>query len=103
MRSICHMATSDMATLPGKSLPGKSCNVCENVTKYQCLRCNIAICNKCSTFGENEDVPGWKMGKAVGFCNGCFTRSMSREDPFGIADNMDNDTTEEGTTLFIYN
>ena len=49
-----------------------SCSECKRVTEYECLNCSVAICNECSTFEENEDVPGWQMGKTVGYCANCY-------------------------------
>ena len=48
------------------------CSECKRVTKYECLNCSVAICNECSTFEENEDVPGWQMGKTVDYCANCY-------------------------------
>ena len=40
-----------------------TCSSCFNSTKYCCLYCGIALCNKCAVFEENEDTPGWTAGK----------------------------------------
>ena len=47
------------------------CFSCFMNTKYKCLRCELAICNKCSVFEENEDVEGWTAGKSVA-CNALY-------------------------------
>ena len=56
------------------------CSSCKRVTVYDCLKCKIKICNECSTFEENENVEGWRMGKAVGHCEGCFLAKSDSED-----------------------
>lgn len=83
-------------------IAGKSCDVCASTTKYQCLRCSIAICNNCSIFEENEDVSGWKPGKAVGYCDGCFILNRSKQ-PVGVDENLEleDNPTKKGTTFFI--
>ena len=44
------------------------CCSCFMDTKYECLRCKIPICNKCSVFEENEDGEGWGAGRSVAYC-----------------------------------
>ena len=44
------------------------CCSCFMDMKYECLRCNIPICNKCSVFEENEDVEEWRAGRSVAYC-----------------------------------
>lgn len=48
-----------------------SCMSCLTTTKYCCLRCKWALCNKCSVPEKNEDTPGWKPGKSVAYCEPC--------------------------------
>ena len=40
-------------------------------TKYCCLRCKWALCNKCSVPEENEETPSWKPGKSFAYCEPC--------------------------------
>ena len=39
------------------------CFSCFMNTKYNCLRCKLPICNKCSVLEGNEGVEGWTAGK----------------------------------------
>ena len=41
------------------------CSSYFNSTKYCCLYCGIALCNKCSVFEDDEDTPGWKQERAL--------------------------------------
>ena len=34
---------------------------------------------RCSVFENNEDVPGWAVGKAVAYCEVCFKEKMEEE------------------------
>ena len=52
---------------PQQSMMEMCCS-CFMDTKYECLRCKIPICNKCSVFKENEDVEGWRAGRSVAYC-----------------------------------
>ena len=40
-------------------------------TKYSCIKCTNAICNRCSAFESNEETLGWIAGEAVGYCLLC--------------------------------
>ena len=49
------------------------CVVCNDLTKYTCLKCKVYICNrgiKCSV-PASEDYPGWKSGSSVALCDTC--------------------------------
>ena len=47
------------------------CYSCFETTKYSCIKCANAICNRCSAFESDEETPGWIAGKAVGHCVPC--------------------------------
>ena len=47
--------------------------------EYECLKGSINVCNDCSTFEDNEDVQGWRMGKAVGYCEECYLTKSDDE------------------------
>ena len=49
-----------------------TCISCFATTKYNCLHCEMSICNKCSVFEDNEEAPGWTAGKSVGHCEACI-------------------------------
>ena len=68
------------------------CSECKRVTEYECLNCSVAICNECSTFEQNEDVPGWQMGKTVGYCANCYLDKGS--------DNEINESLEDTESSF---
>ena len=68
------------------------CSECKRITEYECLNCSVAICNECSTFEENEDVPGWQMGKTVGYCANCYLDKGS--------DNKINESLEDTESSF---
>ena len=49
------------------------CVVCNDLTKYTCLKCKVYVCNrgiKCSV-PASEDYPGWKSGSSVALCDTC--------------------------------
>ena len=49
------------------------CIVCNNLTKYTCLKCESFVCNRgiwCSV-PASEEYPGWKCGSSVALCNNC--------------------------------
>ena len=48
------------------------CSWCFANTKYTCLKFQIPICNKCSTFEDNEESERWTTGKCVAYCEPCF-------------------------------
>ena len=52
------------------------CSSCFANTKYTCLKCQIPICNKCSTFEENEASDRWTAGKCVAYCEPCFKEKL---------------------------
>ena len=33
----------------------------------------------CSVFENDEDVPGWKVGSSVAYCESCFKEKMTKE------------------------
>ena len=47
------------------------CGICFNETNYICLKCDLPVCNKCSTYENNEETVGWTMGRSVGYCLAC--------------------------------
>jgi hypothetical protein len=47
------------------------CLVCFRDTKYACILCCLPVCNCCSTAEKDENTPGWKEGKKVGYCSNC--------------------------------
>ena len=58
------------ATLADNSVD--MCSSCFADTKYVCIDCCMPICNKCSTFENDEDTDGWRAGRSVGHCEPCF-------------------------------
>ena len=37
------------------------------------------FCMHCSVFENDEDVPGWKVGSSVAYCESCFEEKMTKE------------------------
>ena len=61
-----------MACCSGLSQPvDDRCCVCFGETNYICLKCDLPVCNKCSTSENNEEAVGWMMGRSVGYCSAC--------------------------------
>ena len=51
------------------------CSNCDTETKYKCIKCELAVCNKgCSVFAP-ETTDGWKAGARVGYCVRCSKTS----------------------------
>ena len=51
------------------------CSICDTETKYKCIKCELAVCNKgCSVFAP-ETTDGWKAGARVGYCVRCSKTS----------------------------
>ena len=51
------------------------CSNCDTETKYKCINCELAVCNKgCSVFAP-ETTDGWKAGARVGYCVRCSKTS----------------------------
>lgn len=47
--------------------------MCNDFTKYTCLKCKVYVCNRgieCSV-PVSEDYPGWKNGSSVALCDAC--------------------------------
>ena len=64
-----------------------SCGSCLETTKYCCINCQLAVCNRCSTFEMNEETVGWLAGRRVGYCNVCAgieerNKSKGRNDDY---------------------
>ena len=61
-----------MACCSGLSQPvDDRCCVCLDETNYICLKCDLPVCNKCSTYENNEEAVGWMMGRSIGYCSAC--------------------------------
>ena len=60
------------------------CSACFGKTKYTCLKCDDYFCMRCSVFENEEDTPGWKIGKSVAYCESCFNEMMERESSHSI-------------------
>ena len=56
----------------------ESCMSCLHTTKYCCMRCKFPLCNKCAIPEVNEDIPGWKAGKFVGYCLPCSKEAFEQ-------------------------
>lgn len=56
-----------MASNPSNDM----CASCFTTTKYVCISCDMAICNKCSCFESDEEKPNWVAGRSVGYCDPC--------------------------------
>ena len=41
---------------------------CAMETKYICLKCKEHCCKISSEMEIDEEIPGWKPGKSVGYC-----------------------------------
>jgi hypothetical protein len=82
------------------------CSECKQATKYKCLNCSVAVCNECSTFEEDEDVPRWQMGKAVGYCENCYLVKGSDNENKSLEDtesSFSKSTEDKGKYLiFLY-
>lgn len=48
------------------------CGSCFSKTKYTCGKCQIPICNKYSTFEDNEASSRWTAEKCVAYWKPCF-------------------------------
>ena len=48
-------------------------------TKYICLKCKEHCCTMCSKMGIDEEIPGWKAGKSVGYCEACILKMLDDE------------------------
>ena len=56
-----------------------SCMSRLDTTKYRCLLCKFPLCNKCSLpIRENDEIPGWKAGKFVGYCVPCAEEAFEQ-------------------------
>lgn len=55
------------------------CSSCFAKTKYTCLTCGNHFSMRCSVFENEEDTPGWKIGKSVAYCELCFNEMMKGE------------------------
>ena len=62
------------------------CSSCIFETKYICIKCKIYCCTRCSEPEYDEETPGWKAGKSVGYCEDCSLR---------ILDELDSDQTSQ--------
>lgn len=62
-----------MASPSEEQLSGEEgfCCTCKRKTKYKCIRCLIAVCNRCTKFEKDEEVEGWQEMKSVGYCLEC--------------------------------
>ena len=49
----------------------RECSVCLRVSKYKCIKCNIAICNVCSTAVSGNTEGYCKEEKKIGCCENC--------------------------------
>ncbi len=56
----------------------RACSSCAIETKYICLRCGEHCCNRCSEIENEEETPGWKAGKSVGYCEECSLQMLGK-------------------------
>ena len=47
------------------------CSVCLRASKYKCIKCNIAICNVCSTALSSNTEGYCEEEKKIGYCENC--------------------------------
>ena len=75
-----------------------SCLSCQTSTKYVCIQCSRAVCNRCSKYEENDERNGWKMGKSVGYCLDCtiFESENCTKDEVHKSERTANDSTDRG-------
>ena len=45
-----------------------TCMSCFQNTKYECIDCNLPLCNHCSIDEIEDSTPGWLAMKRVGHC-----------------------------------
>ncbi len=45
------------------------CQTCFSETKYICITCGVAVCNKCGIAELNENTRGWLVSRSVGYCS----------------------------------
>ena len=60
------------------------CSFCKENTKYSCILCGTSAClrKECSVYEFEEDTPGWKQFKKVGYCLNCRPSvELQIEDP----------------------
>ena len=85
------------------------CVVCNDLTKYTCLKCKVYVCNRgieCLV-PVSEDYPGWKSGSSVALCDACdkketYVTNFSLQE----TDSEQNDsesTIQSPTTLIRWN
>ena len=55
------------------------CSSCAMETKYICLKCKQHCCAVCSEMEIDEEIPGWKAGKSVGYCEACTLKMLDEE------------------------
>ena len=71
-----------------------ACMTCKRKTKYECIRCERKVCTMCSTPEVDDSLPGWVVGKAVGYCSTCNYRgesdSENDDDRDTVLDNTNN-------------
>lgn len=58
------------------------CVVCNDLTKYTCLKCKSFVCNRGITCSipASEDYPGWKSGSSVALCEACDAKEKFASD-----------------------
>ena len=57
------------------------CWKCKENTRYRCLKCNGAVCNRSLNcyVAASEETPGWKAGYSVAFCVSCCEGSNNNK------------------------
>ena len=55
------------------------CSLCAFETKYICIKCKVYCCTRCSEPEYDEETPGWKAGKSVGYCEDCSLRILDED------------------------
>ena len=76
------------------ALQKEMCSSCFRETGYRCILCANPFCNQCSVFEENEDVPGWVMGKSVAYCEHCFEEKWTTTNRATTATTNDDNITD---------
>ena len=82
----------------------EECFSCGIDTKYTCLNCEKFVCMRCGYFEKDENTPGWKEGRCVARCYGCFRKKafpISRASTSSSSSSSKNASSQPSSCLSI--
>ena len=80
------------------------CSSCFDNKKYVCIEYRMSICNKCSTFENNEDTGGLTAGRSVGHREPCLkAKKLLEENSDGGKRNNERDRTNSPDWKYVLN